>query len=133
MSGTVSITLSNPLTNRYAPALGLTPGKGGPDDVLAGVNETVEVVPSAAMSLISAGYATVDPEDKAAVRKALGLDADAPVAAPVGPPPNVEGPFDPAEHTVAEVEKHLAGADDTERERVLAAERAGKARSSLLD
>lgn len=43
-----------------------------------------------------------------------------------------EAQFDPSEHNIAEVEKHLAAADDTERERVLAAEREGKARKSLL-
>lgn len=40
--------------------------------------------------------------------------------------------FDPASHTAAEVEEYLASADDEERERVLAAERDGKARKSLL-
>lgn len=41
-------------------------------------------------------------------------------------------PFDPSEHTVAEVQDHLDAADDDERERVLAAEAAGKARKSIL-
>lgn len=41
------------------------------------------------------------------------------------------GAFDPAEHTVAEVNDYLANADDTERERVLAAERDGKARATV--
>lgn len=40
--------------------------------------------------------------------------------------------FDPGEHTVAQVREHLAGADEAERERVLEAERAGKARASLI-
>jgi len=40
--------------------------------------------------------------------------------------------FDPSEHTVAEVEVYLAEVDAEERERVLALERAGKARKSLL-
>lgn len=39
--------------------------------------------------------------------------------------------FDPSDHTVDEVEAYLATADDAERERVLAAEKAGKARKSL--
>lgn len=41
--------------------------------------------------------------------------------------------FDPADHTVAEVQEHLASADDAERERVLAAEKDGKARKGLLE
>jgi len=40
--------------------------------------------------------------------------------------------FDPADHTVAEVNAHLEKADDDERERVLAAERAGQARKGIL-
>jgi hypothetical protein len=42
------------------------------------------------------------------------------------------GPFDPGAHDVKEVQAYLASADDAERGRVLAAERAGKNRSSLL-
>ena len=40
--------------------------------------------------------------------------------------------FDPDEHTVDEVLAHLAKAEEDERERVLAAERAGKARKGVL-
>jgi hypothetical protein len=40
--------------------------------------------------------------------------------------------FDPADHTVAEVNAHLEKADDDERARVLAAERDGKARTGVL-
>jgi hypothetical protein len=39
--------------------------------------------------------------------------------------------FDPAEHNVAEVLAYLERADDTERDRVLGAEKAGKDRSSV--
>jgi hypothetical protein len=41
--------------------------------------------------------------------------------------------FDPAEHTVAEVEDHLIEADDVEFARVIAAEAEGKARKSIAD
>lgn len=41
--------------------------------------------------------------------------------------------FDPAEHTVAEVNAHLEKADADERARVLAAERDGQARKGILD
>lgn len=41
------------------------------------------------------------------------------------------GRFDPAEHTVAQVNDYLADVDETERDRVLAAEKAGKARTSI--
>lgn len=43
-----------------------------------------------------------------------------------------DAPFDPAAHTVDEVAEYLAEADEAERDRVLDAEAAGKARSSLL-
>lgn len=41
-------------------------------------------------------------------------------------------PFDPAEHTVADVLAYLSSADDGERARVLAAEEAGEARATIL-
>jgi hypothetical protein len=40
--------------------------------------------------------------------------------------------FDPSEAKVADVLEYLNGADETERERVLAAEEAGKARTTVL-
>ncbi len=43
-----------------------------------------------------------------------------------------DGAFDPNKHSVAEVQAHLESADEAERERVLEAERAGKARTTLL-
>lgn len=41
--------------------------------------------------------------------------------------------FDPSKATVDEVKDYLDGADATERERVLAAEEAGKGRKTILD
>lgn len=40
--------------------------------------------------------------------------------------------YDPSEHTVAEITSHLASADSVEFARVVEAERAGKARASIL-
>lgn len=40
--------------------------------------------------------------------------------------------FNPADHTVSEVNKYLDRADDDERARVLAAERDGQARKGIL-
>lgn len=40
--------------------------------------------------------------------------------------------YDPADHKVEEVQEYLATADEAERERVLEAERNGKARTTLL-
>lgn len=40
--------------------------------------------------------------------------------------------YDPGWHSVREVRTHLDDADETERERVLAVEADGKARSSIL-
>lgn len=45
---------------------------------------------------------------------------------------NTPEEFNPSDATVEEVQDYLNGADDTERERVLAAEAAGKKRKSLL-
>jgi hypothetical protein len=43
------------------------------------------------------------------------------------------GEFDPSKATVDEVEEYLAGADDAERARVIAAEEEGKKRKGVLD
>lgn len=41
--------------------------------------------------------------------------------------------FDPADHTVAEVNEYLANATEEERARVISAEKDGKARASLVE
>lgn len=46
-------------------------------------------------------------------------------------PPEAE-PFDPSEHNGPEVIEYLKAADEEERERVLAAERGGKKRTTVL-
>lgn len=46
--------------------------------------------------------------------------------------PGSDAGFDPSEHTVTEVNSYLAGVDESERERVLAAERDGQARKGVL-
>ena len=48
------------------------------------------------------------------------------------PSPAPDGPFDPAEHTVAQVNAYLADAGRGERERVLQAEAEGRARRGVL-
>jgi hypothetical protein len=45
--------------------------------------------------------------------------------------PEAAEEFDPSKASVAEVNEYLAGADDIERERVLAAEQNGKARKGI--
>ena len=45
----------------------------------------------------------------------------------------VAPPFDPSEHTVEEVVAYMKGADVVEVNRVLGAERGGKARVGVLD
>jgi hypothetical protein len=45
--------------------------------------------------------------------------------------PTAGGPFDPSEHTVQQVNDYLAGAEQAERERVLQAEAAGRARRGI--
>jgi len=44
-----------------------------------------------------------------------------------------ETPFDPAEHDLETVQKHLASAEPEEVERVLELERVGKKRKTLLE
>jgi hypothetical protein len=74
---------------------------------------------------------TVEPDGLLEVSDALWAQHEWPetVWAEVQVPRRV---FDPSEHTVAQVLAHLDKADDDERDRVLAAERAGKARAGVL-
>ena len=80
---------------------------------------------------------------EAVVRRQSAARAEAASAAPgelreVSTPPaphpagTDSGAFDPGEHTAPEVLAYLADADETERERVLTAEAAGKARKGIL-
>lgn len=55
-----------------------------------------------------------------------------PVAPWPVPTPDPDGPFDPGEHTVTQVNDHLAGAEVGERERVLQAEADGRGRRGIL-
>ena len=57
----------------------------------------------------------------------------APVLSWPDPAPDPAGPFDPAEHTVAQVNAYLADADEDERARVLAAEADGRARRGIVE
>lgn len=74
---------------------------------------------------------TVEPDGVIEVNDALWAQHEWPdtVWAEIEVPRRV---FDPADHTVAQVVAHLERADDEERARVLAAERAGKARAGVL-
>ena len=71
----------------------------------------------------SAVHVTADDFTKMEAERAEGKVPDAPTG---------EAAYDPADHTVDEVKEYLDGADDAERERVLAAEADGKARKGLL-
>lgn len=64
---------------------------------------------------------------------AAAPDSDAASPAPDSTSQEPAPAFDPGAHTVAEVNDHLDQSDDDEVERVLAAERDGKARKSILD
>lgn len=63
-----------------------------------------------------------------------GSDAPAGDPRPAGAE-TLAPPYDPAEHTVEQVNDHLAtlADDDPERQRILDAERDGKARAGILD
>ncbi|MCI7690317.1 MAG: trigger factor, partial [Trueperella pyogenes] len=64
----------------------------------------------------------------AATKKAKAL-AEAPAESAAEAP---AGDFDPAEHKVDEVLAYVESADDTEKARVLEAEKNGKARKTLI-
>lgn len=64
MADQVTLRLSNPLSARHTTALGL-------EDRDYKVREDVTVTRSVAQSIIEAGYAQVDPEDRQAVARAL--------------------------------------------------------------
>jgi hypothetical protein len=70
------------------------------------------------------GWSKVDPATPTDVEAARQAEADAFHAAIS---------FDPAEHKAEEVVEHLASADEDEAARVLAAEKSGKARKTVLD
>lgn len=65
-----------------------------------------------------------------AVRAAVSA---APVPSRPEPAPDPTGPFDPADHTVAQVNAYLADADEDERARVLAAEAEGRNRRGIVE
>lgn len=70
------------------------------------------------------GWAEVDPATPTTVEAERQAEADAFLAA---------GTFNPAEHKADEVVEHIQTADEAEAERVLAAEKSGKARKSVLN
>jgi hypothetical protein len=57
------------------------------------------------------------------------VESGSPEPAPASAPKS--DVFDPSDHSVVEVREYLAQADDSEKERVLASEASGKARTSL--
>lgn len=70
-------------------------------------------------------------EEEAEGPQDVGASAE-PVAPWPEPSPDPGGPFDPAEHTVAQVNAYLADAGRDERERVLQAEAEGRGRRGIL-
>jgi hypothetical protein len=62
---------------------------------------------------------------------AVGVDYAAPGAPPPEPKTGAAKAYDPGEHTVAEVEEYIAKHPD-QADAVLAAEAAGKARTTLV-
>lgn len=102
------------------------------------------IVPTAILPGDFAGE-TLTQASRPAVETEPGTDTDPAKVWNVGGAPETETPaaaegaeeepadeFDPSKATVEEVQEYLDGADDTERERVLAAEKDGKARKTVL-
>ncbi|MFF0389672.1 hypothetical protein ACFYS8_13415 [Kitasatospora sp. NPDC004615] len=73
------------------------------------------------------------PEDAPALPEPAEESVTAPEQQPDGPDDDEGAAFDPAAHTAPDVLAHLSAANDDERERVLAAEAAGKARKGILE
>lgn len=118
-----TVRLAHPLTPAAAARLGL-------EEKDHFVNTEIEVSDDVARSIINAGYAQVDPEDAKQVEAAL---TDGPQAvADLVEQQAQAGSYDPGAYSVDEVNAYLATADDTERERVLAAERAGQKRKGIV-
>ena len=84
-----------------------------------------------ARGFAAAGILTIDTEDQAAI---LAL-SEGTAPEPAAPADDSDGRMaagdDPGRYTVPQVNDYLATADDAEKARVLEAERAGKARSSI--
>lgn len=84
------------------------------------------------------GWTPVDPDTPTSEQERRQAINEArrgtPAPAPAAETPTPGGPaFDPSEHNADDVAAYLASAGPEERERVLAAERSGKARKSLLE
>lgn len=62
----------------------------------------------------------------------LVRDTDPPIDPPASAPEKVED-FDPRDHSISEVTTHLDNADAAERRRVLAVERSGAGRKTILN
>lgn len=77
------------------------------------------------MDAVQGTYVTDEPNHHLALQLAGGYRI-------VEPAPVVVSVFDPAAHTVTEVNDYLNNADPAEQARVLEAERAGKARKGIL-
>ena len=99
------------------------------------------VVPSAILTEGEYEGQTLTEESRPAVHTEPGTDPDPAKVYNVGQAPEFDtfaadeepaDEFDPSQANVDEVLEYLDGADDTERERVLAAEKDGKARKTVL-
>jgi hypothetical protein len=122
----VTLILAHPLSPFHAARLGL-------EEKDYAVGARVEFHPDAARSVISAGYAQVDPESPAQVKAAIDGEPDKVVE--MRKSAEQSGGFNPSETgmTVERVKAYLdSGVDDVERERVIAAERAGQNRTGIV-
>lgn len=87
--------------------------------------------PTAAAN-VSRETAEDDAEAKAQAEAAAAAEAEAQAQAEAEAAAKA-AEYDPADHTISEVEAYLEEADDAERARVIAAEEAGKQRKGVLD
>jgi hypothetical protein len=96
--------------------------------------------PAGSVITVSFGYivpAEIAGDEEAPAVTEVALRDEVPDALAIAKGPAAKAPypgseFDPTSHTVDEVITYLDGADETERERVLAAETDGKARKTVL-
>ncbi len=122
----VILVLAHPLSPHHAERLGLEK-----KDYAVGAR--VDLHPDVARSVISAGYAQVDPESPTQVQAAVDNEPDKVVE--MRKAAEQSGGFNPSETgmTVERGKAYLdSGVDDAERERVIAAERAGQNRTGIV-
>lgn len=128
----INSPISRDIVRGYAP--GMSPESLTARGIKAAYTGSDEVEqPEGTPAVVSEEVPFQTAEEKVAQAQADAGQPEVPEEQPA-PESGPEAPvqFDPNEHTVAEIQEHLASADEAEKERVLAAEADGQARKTLV-